>query len=328
LIICFTFIFNVISSVPHSLPSQITPDGNLYSPDLAVTTTIYGRTMTVDPGSHQRIIDVAGKVDLTSGKMPYSVIFSSAYEAEAVDDGIATYDYNTNQISFVSNGAFGGAIFTADMTKNTILPPSSFYLTPVDYLGYDGVTQSRVIAGENQPGKSFILFEKPNFGEVTGSQIPTNFPITVNDAYDGKSGNYYSVGRASLLSWNIPKNVTTSFTLSCIPPNSFLTGSIFVSPLDGNIILGILDGGDSYSLVTINLMGKNCTVVGVLPSLPPAPRIIIATQVGHLSGYIAISVTSDAYNAVIIYDQTLKVVSQIKTADVLEDIFFSETNTN
>jgi len=328
LIIYLTFIFNVISTVPQATPAKITPEGTLYIPDLAVTTTIYGRTMTLDPGSEQRIIDVAGKVDLTTGMLPISVIFSSAYGAEAIDDGIAAYDYNTNQISFVSNGAFGGALFTADMTKNTILPPSSFYLLPVDYLGYDGVSQRRIIAGENTPGRSFIIFEKPNYGDVTVTPIPLNFPVTANDAYDGKSGNYYVVGTGTLLIWNVAQNVTSSFMLSCIPANTFISGSIYVNPLDTNIIYGLLDGGDTYSLMSINLMQKNCTVVGQLPSLPPMPRIIIAMQIGHISGNIAISVTSDVYNAIIIYDQTLKVVTQVKTEFVLEDIFLSETSTN
>jgi len=65
-------------------------------------------------------------------------------------------------------------------------------------------------------------------------------------------------------------------------------------------------------------------VVGPLGSLPPEPHIIVATEVGYLSGYLAISVTSDIYNAVIIYDQTLKVITQVKTNDLLEDIFIQE----
>jgi len=326
LIISLTFIFNVISTntVPIATSAYVTPEGTLYDPSLAVTTTVYGRTMTIDPNSHQRIIDVAGKVDLTTGVMPISVVFSSAYGAEATDDGIAAFDFNTNQVSFVSNGIFGGAVFTADMKAETILPPSSFYLDPVDYLGYDGVTQRRIIAGQNTPGSNFIIFEKPNYGDITVVPIPNNFPLTANDAYDGKTGNYYVTRGASILIWNIEQNTTTSFTLACIPPNTFLTGSIFVNPLDSNIIFGVLDAGDNYTLITINLSGKNCMVVGDLPMLPPTPRIIIATEVGHISGNLAISVTSDDYSAIIIYDQTLKLVTQVKTAYVIEDIFISE----
>jgi len=304
----------------------ITPEGTLYDPELAVTTTIYGRTMTVDPGSQQRIVDVAGKVDLTTGNLPIDVIFSACYSGEAVDDGIAAYDYNTNQISFVSNGAFGGAVFTADMTKKNILPPSSYYLNPVDYLGYDGVTQRKVIAGENTPGKNFIFFEKANYGEITVVPMPSGLPVSANDAYDGKSGNYYTVRGDSFLTWNVVANTTSTFTLSCLPANSFLSGSILVNPLNKNIIYGLVDMGDDYSLMSINLSGKSCTVVGALPNLPPVPRIIIASQIGNMTGNIAFSVTSDVYNAVIIYDQTLKLVSQVKTEFVLEDIFLQETN--
>jgi len=325
LIIFVTFILNVLS---NGLPGAIiTSEGNLYYPDLAVTTAVYGRTMTVDPGSHQRIIAVAGKVDLTTGNLPIDVIFSSCYSGEATDDGICTYDYNLNLISFVSNAAFNGAVFTADMTGKTILPPSSFYLNPVIYLGYDATTQRRIIAGVNTPGNNFILFEKPNYGEVEIFQVPSALPVTVNDAYDGKSGNYYTVRGNSLLIWNIPANTTSTFTLSCFPPNSFLAGEIFVSPLNANTIVGLLDLGDDYSMITINLSAKTCTVVGTLPSLPPVPRIIISTEIGQISGNLAISVTSNEYNAIMVYDQTAKLVSQIKNEFVLEDIFFSETNT-
>jgi len=128
------------------------------------------------------------------------------------------------------------------------------------------------------------------------------------------------------MSWNVVMNTTSSFTLACIPPNSFITGEIFVNPLDTNILFGILDQGDDYSLVSMNLQGKNCTVVGVIPGLPPNPKIIIAAQIGSITGNIAISVTSDQYNAVVIYDQKLKLVSQVKTNAVIEDLFVQETN--
>jgi len=305
----------------------ITEEGTFYNPITAVTTTVYGRTMTVDPGSHQRIIDVAGKLNLSTGVLPRSVIFSACYSGAATSDGIADYDWNTNQISFVSNGAFNGAVFTADMTNNVILPPSSFYLNPVVFLGYDGVSQRRVIAGVNTPGKNFIFFEKPNFGDVQLYAIPSTLPVTGNDAYDGKTGNYYTVTGASLVTWNVVANTTSSFTLTCIPPNSFLSGAILVNPLDPTILFGVLDTGDDYNLTSINLSAKTCMVVGAFPMLPPVPRIIIGTEIAPLSGNIAISVTSDDYNAVIIYDQTLKLVAQVHTEDVVEDIFIAEANT-
>jgi len=341
LIISLTFLISVISTDPISDTITdpisdtitashivITEDGKLYDSELAVTTTIYGRTMTIDPGSHQRIIDVAGKVDLKTGNLPIDVIFSACFEGEAVDDGIATYDYNTNQISFVSNGAFNGVVFTADMTKNTIMPPTSFYLNPVVFLGYDGVTQRRVITGVNTPGKNFIFFEKPNFGDVELYAIPSTLPVTSNDAYDGKSGNYYTVQGASLIAWNVLPNTTTSFTLACIPPNSYISGALLVNPINTNIIYAILDTGDNYNLTSIDLTAKSCKIVGGLDFLPPVPRIIIASEIGNLSGNIAVSVASDEYNAVIIFDPvTLKVAVQVKSEDVFEDIFLQETNT-
>jgi len=190
------------------------------------------------------------------------------------------------------------------------------------------VTQRRVVAGVNTPGKNFIFFEKPNYGDITVVPIPNGLPVTVNDAYDGKTGNYYSVRGEVLIIWNVPANTTSNFLLSCIPPNSFLSGEIFVNSLNPNILFGLLDMGDDYSLMSINISGKTCTVVGTLPSLPPVPRIIIASQIGSITGNIAFSVVSDEYNAIIIYDQTLKVVSQVHTEFVLEDIFLQEANTS
>jgi len=247
-------------------------------------------------------------------------------QAEATDDGIAAYDYAQNQITYVSNGAFGGAVFTADMTKNVVLPPTSYYLLPVAYLGYDGVTGRKIIGGENTPGKNFLIFDKPNYGDVDIVYVPSTVPLTSNDAYDGKTGNYYVADMGSLITWNVVQNTTATFKIDCIPANSFLSGAIFVNPLDSNIIYGILDDGDNYSLMSINVSGKNCTVVGALPGLPPSPRIIIATETGNLSGYIAVSVAADAYNAVIFYDGNAKLISQVKTMDVLEDIFVQETS--
>jgi len=317
----------VLFNIAFSQTVKFTPDGSFYNSDLAIATTVYGRTMTVDPGSQQRIIDLVGKVNLQSGALQNTVILSSVYEAEATDDGIAGYDYKTNQVSYVSNGAFGGAIFTADMNALTVLPPESFYLLPVAYLGYDGVSGSRVISGENTPGKNFLVLEKPNYGFVTLYAVPPNLPLTANDAYDGKTNNYYVIYGSTLMTWNVVQNVTTSFTLGCMPPDSYTTGSVFINPLDANSLLAVILGANEiYSLVNVNLSGKNCTVVGPLGSLPPNPRIIVATEVGYMSGYIAISVTSDVYNAIIIYDQTLKVITQVHTPFLLEDIFIQETS--
>jgi hypothetical protein len=322
------FVFLALFNIAFSQTVKFTPDGSIYNQDLAITTTVYGRTMTVDPGSQQRIIDIAGKANLQTGALQNTVTLSSVFQAEATDDGIAAFDYKTSQVSYVSNGAFGGAVFTADMNTLTALPPESFYLLPVAYLGYDGTTGSRVISGENTPGKNFLILEKPNFGLVTLYPVPTNLPLTADDCYDGKTNNYYVIYGSSLMTWNVVQNVTSSFTLGCMPPDSYTTGSIFLNPLDSNSLLSVILGANEvYSLVNINLSGKNCTVVGPFGSLPPTPRIVVATEIGYMSGYIAISVTSDVYNAVILYDQTLKVVTQVHTPDLLEDIFIQETST-
>jgi len=319
--------FLVIFNIALSQTVKYTPDGSIYSADLAVTTTVYGRTMTVDSGSQQRIVDIAGKANLQSGALQNIVTLSSVYQAEATDDGIACFDYKTNQVSYVSNGAFGGAIFTADMNTQSVLPPESFYLLPVAYLGYDGTTGQRVISGENTPGKNFLVLEKPNYGLVTLYEVPTNLPLTADDCYDGKTNNYYVIYGSSLMTWNVVQNVTSSFTLACMPADTYTTGSIFLNPLDPNSLLAVILGANEvYSLLNINLSGKNCTVVGAFPSLPPNPRIVVATEIGYMSGYVALSVTSDVYNAVILYDQTLKVVTQVHTSFLLEDIFIQETS--
>jgi hypothetical protein len=211
------------------------------------------------------------------------------------------------------------------------MPALSFLQNPFIYslwlfLGYDGTTGSRVISGENTPGKNFLVLEKPNFGLVTLYEVPTNLPLTADDGFDGKTNNYYVIYGSSLMTWNVVQNVTSSFTLACMPANSYTTGSIFLNPLDSNSLLVVILGANEvYSLLNINLSGKNCTVVGAFPSLPPNPRIVVATEIGYMTGYIALSVTSDVYNAVIIYDQTLKVITQVKTNDLLEDIFIQET---
>jgi hypothetical protein len=127
------FVFLILFNIAFSQTAKYTPDGSIYSSDLAVATTVYGRTMTVDSGSQQRIIDVVGKANLQTGVLENTVTLSSVYQAEATDDGIASYDYKTNQVSYVSNGAFGGAIFSADMNAGTVLPPESFYLLPVAF---------------------------------------------------------------------------------------------------------------------------------------------------------------------------------------------------
>jgi len=214
------------------------------------------------------------------------------------------------------------------LNTQVVLPPESFYLLPVAYLGYDGSTGQRVISGENTPGKNFLVLEKPNYGLVTIYAVPPNLPLTADDLYDGKTNNYYVIYGSSLMTWNVLKNVTTSFTLACMPVDSYPTGSIFLNPLDPNSLLTVIAGpNEVYSLLNINLSVKNCTVVGAFPSLPLSPRIVVATEVGYITGYIALSVTSDVYNAVIIYDQTLKVITQVHTSFLLEDIFIQETST-
>lgn len=72
-----------------------------------VTSTVYGRTSTIDPGTAQRIIDVVGQVS-PSGKLGKTVILSSVAQAELVYDGkLATWvllcfgrqNYSCKQVS-------------------------------------------------------------------------------------------------------------------------------------------------------------------------------------------------------------------------------------
>jgi len=298
--------------------SFVTPSG--------VSITLHGRTALADPGSHQRIIDVVGP--LASGVLTNYVILSSEIEAEIMSDGISSYDYMTNQAYFSSDGAYGGTVFYADLTKLAAIPPAAYYLSPVVYLGYDPVSGSRLIAGINTPAKNFLVMDKPNWGKVTLFQIPSALVPTASDAFDGTNMNYYSIsctgtGKCNQYIWNLGANNVTSFPLSCLASTDFPTGNIFVNGTSGTVYALVDSVGDAYMVMTVNVKAKTCTLTP-LTNLPPKPVIIIAVQRGYKSGYLYLSVTSDVYNSINIYDENLKPVSEIKTQNLYEDIFVQE----
>jgi len=222
--------------------------------------------------------------------------------------------------------------FFANMSNLAYIPPTCYYLNPVIYLGFDPVSGSRLIAGVNTPQKNFLIMEVANWGAVKYFEIPASLQVTVADTYDGASSNYYNiicsrVGQCSLNTWNLIFNNVSSFPLSCIDPSGFITGKIFLNPLamNRNILLGLqFSQGDNYKVVTINLATKSCVLSGFLSGLPPRPVIIVASKIGPKSGNLYMSLTSDVYNAINIYDSNVKFLSQVQTQFLFEDLFVHE----
>jgi len=235
----------------------------------------------------------------------------------------------TIKFFFSSDGAFGGTVFYADMTKMVPLPPMSYYLLPVVYLGFDSVSGSRLIAGLNV-NKNFLIMEKPNWGTISYHQFPEGVSLSANDAYDGTVMNYYnvachSVGSCKLTVWNIQQNNVTTFPLSCLSSNGYLLGSLQVNPLNTNLVLGIqMTTTDSWNGVVINIRSKSCTLSAPLGGLPPKPVILVASAIGPKSGNFYVSVASDAYNAINSYDNNFKYLNQVRTSNLFEDIFVQE----
>jgi hypothetical protein len=85
-------------------------------------------------------------------------------------DGLSGYDSQNNQAYFVSDGAFGGTVFYAQVSNFTALPASAYYLLPVALLGFDPVSGSRLIAGKNI-NKNFFIMEKPNWGAISYFEV-------------------------------------------------------------------------------------------------------------------------------------------------------------
>jgi hypothetical protein len=307
---------------------HIKPDGSLIT-ETGIAMTVFGRTAIADPGTYQRIVEAVGQIDLSSGKLGQTVILSGVVQGEIISDGISGYDPNTNQIFFASDGAFGGTVFFADMTSITRLPPMSYYLSPVVFLGYDPVTKSRLISGVNTPGHNFLIMEQANWGEVSYFEAPSTVLPSANDAFDGAKRNYYNVycrgfGSCQLTIWALQPNTTSSFPLSCV--TGVISGPIFVNPLDTNTLIAIqFSAQDDYNVVSIDLQAKSCTLSRVLPGLPSKPRIIVALEVASISGYLVVSITSNQYNAILVYDTRFNLVSTVKTQELFEDIFVRES---
>lgn len=301
------------------------------SKNVATSFTLFGKTAVADPGSHQRIIDVVGAINPVSGALNGVATMSAVIQGEVIADGISAYDFNSNEVYYASDGAFGGTVFYANLNNLTSIPPQAYYLLPVVFLGYDPVSGSRLIAGVNTPTKSFLIMDKPNWGMMTLFLFPAELIPSANDVFDGKTMNYYSAvcaqaGKCVLYTWNIETNKVTSFSLACIPPAGFLTAELSINPATRQIQgLGLTTANDYY-VVSIDVHSQSCKVSGSLTNLPPKPVIIVATEVGYLSGNLYISLSSNAYNAINVYDSQLKFIKQIKTGQYLyEDIFVRES---
>jgi len=293
-----------------------------------VTTTVLGHTMLGDPGSKQRIIDVVGPVSMTTGQLGTYVILTSVVSGEGMADGIAAFDYVNQQVYFSSDGAFGGTVFYVDVTTNTVLPAAAYYLLPLVYLGFDSVSGSRIIAGENTPGKNFLIMDQANWGNVAFFPMPSNVSVSANDAFEGHSQTYTtnmctSLGNCAVTQWSLKTGSVTSFPLSCMSSNGYLSGKMFAN--SSNTIIGLQGTPTSaYSAVVIDVMSKSCKVIP-LRNLPPAPAIVVSAQYGHKSGSLFLSVASNQYNSIIVYDKYFNFVKTIKTGQYLyEDLFVSE----
>jgi len=172
--------------------------------------------------------------------------------------------------------------------------------------------------------------ERANYGPITYFLMPKGIVPSAQDTYDGKSQTYYNAacvgaGKCSLAMWNMRyNNVSASFPLSCMPATGFLSGQMWVDPMNTAMIRGLhMDSGDNYGIITINVQAKSCTITP-LTALPPHPRIVISVQSGYKSGSVFVSVTSDVYNAIVVYDNKLNFFRSVKTQFLFEDIFVRE----
>jgi len=294
-----------------------------------VTMTIYGRTARGDPGTVQRIVNVVGQI-MPTGLFGPTVILSGVIQGEGIADGIAAFDNVTKQVFFCSDGAFGGTVFFADAKNLMSLPPMSYYLLPVGFLGYDPVSGSRLIGGTNTATKKFLMMEKPNWGTLNLYQYPPALKVTANDAFDGRKQVYYNAfcndfGKCTMNVWPILTSTVTSFPLSCISANGVLTGLMMVSPNHTDTIIGVqYDAQDNYRGVTINVTAKTCMLSAVLPGLPPTPRIVVSVQIGPKSGYLVASIACNGYNMLMTWDTRFNLVSQVRMNELAEDIFVDE----
>jgi len=291
--------------------------------------SIVGHTATIDPGSQQRIIDVVGWVSQNTGELIKPVIVSSVIEGEVTADGIASYDWKTQQAYFASDGAFGGTVFFAEMSNSTVIPPQSYYLSPVVWLGYDPVSGARLIAGKNTPSKNFLIMDKPNWGQVTLFQLPSTLTLSPSDVFNGKTMDYHTVGCTQLgtctfSTWNLKSNsVTLTFPLSCLPSNGYIVGRLWITA-QGSVQALVFAG--TYSVYSIDPSAKSCKqFVSVLPGLPQPPLIIISQDYGYLTGNFYISVTANGFAGINVYDSQFKLQKQIMTQALYEDIFVQES---
>jgi len=268
---------------------------------------------------------------MNSGALGPNVILDSVVESEAVADGLSGYDSQNNQAYFVSDGAFGGTVFYAQVSNFTALPASAYYLLPVALLGFDPVSGARLIAGTNI-NKNFFIMEKPNWGAINYFEMPSTIPLTANAVYDGSTMNYYNFlcpfpNPCQLSIWNIQNNsVTNKGALPCMTKTAFLAGPLWVNPSLPGKIQGLYLDSDTYSVVTINPFGSGnwCTVSAPLAGMPPKPRIVVATAIGPKSSNLYVSITGNNFQAVNIYDPSLTLLKQTSTGYLYEDLFVAE----
>lgn len=210
------------------------------------------------------------------------------------------------------------------MTDLTTNPPSSYYLNPVGFLGYDPVSGSRLISGVNTPTKSFFVTEQAHWGNIQYFQMPNGVMPGGFDGYDGRNKNYYNPRGTSLTIWNIQYNNVSSFALSCIPSGGFISGGIHISPSDPNTLFALVsDRTQTYKVATINVQGKSCAISSALTGMPPRP-IVVASEIGPKTGYLYLSSTSNSGNDIVVFDTKFNLVSLVKVAYVFEDIFVAE----
>jgi len=324
-------LFSILTVLPSVVSKTELIDGSLYFPDTGITMTVYGHAMIVESPF---ILDVVGKVDLNTGTIGNYTILTAAYGSDSIFFGFSGFDYVTNQIYFSNdNAAFGSSVFSADMNRMIALPPETYYLDNIAYLGYDPVTGSRVIGGQmDYPFyQNYLILEQPNFGDVKLYAMQSDLYFKEGtEVFDGHTNNFYIFDNVNgLVIWNAVLNQTSYMNLACVPGGHYAVGTLYVSPSDPSIIFGLIGSNlvkpEVFSLIRINLSAKNCTIVGALPNLDTVIDRINSVQYGHLSGNIVVSVDEELQmNSINVYDQSLNQIAQVYTNLELLHIFVQE----
>jgi len=329
-------LFSILTVLPSVVSKTELIDGSLYFPDTGITMTVYGHAMIIAPDESNFIIDVVGKVDLSTGSLGNHIILNAVYSQDGTRIGISGFDYITNQIYFSNdNAAFGSSVFSADMNRMIALPPETYYLDNIAYLGYDPVTGSRVIGGQmDYPFyQNYLILEQPNFGDVKFYAMQSDLYFKEgNEVFDGHTNNFYIFDKVNgLVIWNAVLNQTSYMNLACVPGGHYAVGTLYVSPSDPSIIFGLIRSDlvkpTVFSLIRIDVSSKNCTIVGALPNLDTEIDMINSVQYGHLSGNIVVSVYDAGGNSINVYDQSLNQIAQVYTNLELFHIFVQEEET-